>query len=339
MNAPYLKEIPSFMTELPNLQTLDLRKSPVVSLTNDFWKMQQLRHLFLSRCGEVLQGRGTVMSNLQTLSFVHVSVASFSPSRGTTLFPNVKKLAVYGGNLYGCNKLERLRTLKIVGNIYKAIQPKILPSCLTKLTLRNTRLRQDSVDTLGRLPNLLILKLFDDSLSTYDGILVFGKRSFLQLQVLHFVELGFSLSGWCVESGALQSLQNLLFRGCRHLSSIPDELKHVTTLRHVKTMWCSDTLAEDISRKLGKDVDFSISAWVGKQEYFEIVCVDPPLGRGRDSAGAGDGDGHSEASVRAMTTGAVRPARGRRRGSSAVKPVRGPRRRESSMWAMAGVTE
>ncbi|KAK2988888.1 hypothetical protein RJ640_000248 [Escallonia rubra] len=259
MNAPYLKEIPSFMTELPNLQTLDLRKSPVVSLTNDFWKMQQLRHLFLSRCGEVLQGRGTVMPNLQTLSFVHVSVASFSPSRGTTLFPNVKKLAVYGGNLYGCNKLERLRTLKIVGNIYKAIQPKILPSCLTKLTLRNTRLRQDSVDTLGRLPNLLILKLFDDSLSTYDGILVFGKRSFLQLQVLHFVELGFSLSGWCVESGALQSLQNLLFRGCRQLSSIPDELKHVTTLRHVKTMWCSDTLAEDISRKLGKDVDFSIS--------------------------------------------------------------------------------
>ncbi|KAM7517372.1 hypothetical protein LguiA_006955 [Lonicera macranthoides] len=48
MKAPSLKDIPSSISNLPNLQMLDLRGSKMKYLTENFWKMLQQRHLFLS---------------------------------------------------------------------------------------------------------------------------------------------------------------------------------------------------------------------------------------------------------------------------------------------------
>ncbi|KAM7507382.1 hypothetical protein LguiA_017835 [Lonicera macranthoides] len=192
MNAPNLKEIPSYISNLSLIQTLDLRESEV-TLTQNFWIMQQLRHLFLSRLTSDIPISLTTdhkpMLNLQTLSIV-------SP----------------------------------------------LIMCL------------EDINVVAELPNLCILKLLKSSVP----ILECSKDTFPKLQVLHFGEL--DVRKWTIESGSMQSLRYLYISRCQDLKEILDQLKHQTTLRHVKASWCSSRLERSI-HKLGTNVKLEFDGY------------------------------------------------------------------------------
>ncbi|XP_058067574.1 disease resistance protein RPP8-like [Magnolia sinica] len=102
---------------------------------------------------------------------------------------------------------------------------------LTKLTLEGSRLMEDPMETLEKLPNLRILRLLLDS---YKGEkMVCSAQGFPQLEYLHVEKLD-ELEEWRVEEGAMPRLLHLLILECSHLKMLPEGLQCVTTLKKLE---------------------------------------------------------------------------------------------------------
>lgn len=257
MNAPDLIEIPSYISNLSLIQTLDLRESKV-TLTQNFWVMQQLRHLFLSRLTSDVPISLTAedkpsMLNLQTLSIVSPSIICLEDINGNPMFPNLTKLGLLGGSSFPVH-MQTIKTLKFVGDRSYRINPNAFSTSLTKVTFMKTKLKSSDFAVVAELPNLCILKLVKSSVP----ILECSEDAFPKLQVLHFGEL--DVRKWTIESGSMRSLRYLFIGRCQELTEIPDQLKHVTTLRHVKASWISSRLERSI-RKLGKNVKLEFDGY------------------------------------------------------------------------------
>ncbi|KAM7510691.1 hypothetical protein LguiB_009566 [Lonicera macranthoides] len=187
MNAPNLKEIPSYISNLSLIQTLDLRESEI-SLTQNFCVMQQLRHLFLSRLifniPISLTTEDRPMLNLQTLFIVSPSVMCLEDINGNPMFPNLTKLGLLGSSSLPVH-MQTIKTLKFVGDRSYHINLSAFSTSLTKVTFMKTKLTYSDFAVVVELPNLCILKLVKLSVP----ILECSKDTFPKLQVLHFGEL------------------------------------------------------------------------------------------------------------------------------------------------------
>ncbi|KAF8377861.1 hypothetical protein HHK36_031248 [Tetracentron sinense] len=103
----------------------------------------------------------------------------------------------------------------------------VLPPNLTKLTLEHSRLEQDQMPSLEKLPNLRILRLQSNS---YVGTeMVCSAKSFPQLESLQLQNLP-KLEEKMLEVGAMPSLRHLEIQGCASLRMLPEGLRFVTTL-------------------------------------------------------------------------------------------------------------
>ena len=102
---------------------------------------------------------------------------------------------------------------------------------LAKLTLCETRLKEDPMPTLEKLPNLKILRLLQNSFEGKDMVCSEGGFHLLQFLLL---ERLYSLEEWRVEEGAMPSLCHLIISKCDNLKTIPDGLRFVTTLRELE---------------------------------------------------------------------------------------------------------
>ncbi|KAJ9178550.1 hypothetical protein P3X46_010426 [Hevea brasiliensis] len=111
-----------------------------------------------------------------------------------------------------------LSNVYLVGKLKNQHLASALPRSLIELTFSASGLVEDPVQTLAKLTNLRIVRLF------------FG--GFPKLEVLKFWEL--ELLEWNVEEGALTSLKDLEIRPCGNLKMLPDGLQHVRTLSELK---------------------------------------------------------------------------------------------------------
>ena len=247
----YLEEIPASIGNLTNLQTLDVRHTYIRELPSSIWKLQNLQHLYMNqiyRSRILHQRRGKSLKNLQTLQGAFVD--KDSPLKNSLRrLTNLRKLALaFQLNLSqqtklaeSLLKLKQLQNLKLnsidemgrpqdlkatflssldnLSNLYlfgKIETSSIngLPGSLTDLTLSASRLSEDPMQELGKLPKLKSLSLYSGS---YTGKkMSCSKGSFPELQVLNFWMLQ-ELEEWKVEENSMRKLKQLEIRSCKSL--------------------------------------------------------------------------------------------------------------------------
>ncbi|KAK7340854.1 hypothetical protein VNO77_21570 [Canavalia gladiata] len=249
-----LETIPASICRLWNLETLDLRGSPIKSFSGELWQLKRLRHILMF--GPVglpdMPSETKAMPNLQTLSTVALDphTASLLDKRR---FPRLTKLGLHYEKRDRCNpriqlqslhRLTHLHKLKLIGTSEIPQVANVFPSNVTKLTLTKFGFFNSSaMNILGKLPNLQILKL---SSQTNDNSfdLHCATGGFLQLQVFEMV--GIKVRRWRLDRGSMPHFRRLVLKSCKSLTELPKELWSLTTLREVQVLWPCTELAGTI---------------------------------------------------------------------------------------------
>ncbi|KAB2629953.1 CC-NBS-LRR protein [Pyrus ussuriensis x Pyrus communis] len=255
-----------------NLQTISkLSWDPTVQIPNVIWKMEGLRHLYLPKwCGNAVDKLqlGNLI-NLQTLVNFPANKCDVEVLRKLT---NLRKLVlndpkhfkslvkIFGPQSRTLSCLEslsltsetlsfpdevvdvrqlmlscrRLQKLHVEGRIEKLPEYHQFPPNLAKLTLWGSKLEEDPMPTLERLPNLRILSGWQ----MFAGKkMVCSNQGFPKLKSL--LLRGFSnLEDWTMEEGAMPGLCRLEISSCIKLKTIPDSLRFVKTLQELEIYGC-----------------------------------------------------------------------------------------------------
>ncbi|GFP87994.1 probable disease resistance rpp8-like protein 2 [Phtheirospermum japonicum] len=288
-----LDKLPSSFGRLVNLEVLDIHDRSSVSIPNVLWKMTGLRHLYMYRIGCETPLKIDTLKNLRTLSYISVAHITLEHlSKLTSLcelgiwldvdsdvrklcgsFAMLENLVCLNLNciyrfpsLDGLGTLDRLTQLKLQGPSIILPTACNFPPNLLYLTLVGTRLINDPMPVLEKLPKLLCLE-FDDV--TYnDSEMVITRNGFPRLKLL-------SLSGvWSVgkirfRKGAMAELKQLEINGCRELGNdfITKLVKCLGNLQALKMV----TTPEIASKLRGEEAHV-----INKISSVEII-VDPTL--------------------------------------------------------------
>ncbi|KAG5093063.1 hypothetical protein JHK82_051841 [Glycine max] len=244
-----VEHLPGCVCSLWNLETLHVTYSGTVS--SKIWTLKRLRHLYLMGNGKLPLPKANRMENLQTLwlSGKYPQQIIFLLNSG--IFLRLRKLALRCYNSFGeprmlpsLQPLSNLHSLKVMPGFELLLDTNAFPSNLTKITLNLHAVRdpQFLMKTLGRLPNLQILKLI--SLHRGDIHLDIGRGEFPQLQVLHMRAI--DVIQWRLEKDAMPRLRHLVIEECYGLSELPEELWSMTALRLVHVRGPSEELANSL---------------------------------------------------------------------------------------------
>lgn len=245
-------------------------------LPNVFWKMVQLRHLYLHM---YYTARGSrlhlsTLHNLQTLNYVSSRCCELNDLAGLT---SLRKLAIQLASplknleetLKGIsNTLNGIRSLyvhNLLGTDSGTEVTQIVFSCrhvyklklngrtvelpgdlqhfpnFTKLSLCRCDLNDNQMAVLAKLPNLKILCLMEETFeSSISDTLVFSNEGFRRLECLSLISM-YELKDLKVERGAMPSLRRLFIQACYRLTEVPNGLRYLTTLRELSFVRMSTT--------------------------------------------------------------------------------------------------
>ncbi|CAO2142923.1 unnamed protein product [Urochloa humidicola] len=247
-NCDLSSELPTSISDLHNLQTIDLRDTKVSSITNEFWEIRGLRHVLadglpLPKCPS------SHLNKLQTLTAVEhkwlpngccpLNHMIYLRSLAVNSIPNSKPAVA--ALLSALQKMEFLVSLSLSGSLLPSgvltnpssrcleeitldgkLDPTpsgqfILPN-LVKLTLSNKSgsgaLTQDFVDKVAALPNLNEMELLDGSYG--ETQLVFRDGGFPSLTKLKLINLE-GLETLELLQGSVPALAVLTTRGCTNM--------------------------------------------------------------------------------------------------------------------------
>lgn len=113
---------------------------------------------------------------------------------------------------------------------------------LSKLRLSRSKLLNDPMATLGKLPHLKVLELWD----AYDGKkMVCSCEDFPQLNSLFISDFP-KLEEWTINAGSLPNLFNLKIRQCEQMERIPNGLNLIATLQKLEIIWMPDAFVNMI---------------------------------------------------------------------------------------------
>ncbi|XP_058112025.1 probable disease resistance RPP8-like protein 4 [Magnolia sinica] len=276
-----LQMLPSTITRLSNLQTFYLHCPEFNMQLDDICKMEKIRHLLLPwGCSISKHTPLHRLSNLQTLKVVK---ADSWIEAGLEKLTNLRDLEMHDlkmASSHSICKLVRLRSLSLItrygcsipafesfsnhqhlykmklsGRLEKFLDLHEFPLNLTELHLIGSKIQQDPMGTLEKLPNLRILALrqrhWTRKEESYMGKeMVCSAGGFLQLQRLS-IEEG-ELVEWRVEEGAMPNLRCLEINSCYELKMLPDGLQHVTTLKELKLRMMAKELEERVRENEGE---------------------------------------------------------------------------------------
>jgi Leucine-rich repeat (LRR) protein len=263
----FIKRLPSSVSNLMSLQTLDLRvhlDAFMMAIPNVTGKMKTLRHLYLPSTYKKVSGRFRLASlgNMQTL--VNVSSHHCDLNDLATL-TNLRKLSMKVVDLQNLEEVlkctsivsHRLRSLS-VDSREKAALEGILSSCyhilklrligpirelpenlhmnhpnLAKIMLEGTDLKDNQMEILEKLPSLRMLYLGTDSaFKSWPGTMVCSREGFPRLEFLSLNSLS-KLKEWKVEEGAMPRLGRLHIENCKDLVAVPDGIRYITNLQEL----------------------------------------------------------------------------------------------------------
>ncbi|XP_011091330.1 probable disease resistance protein At1g58602 [Sesamum indicum] len=268
LRGSQFNKLPSSIGNLKYLQTLDLRAPFLVCVTipNVLWKLNHLKHLYLPpshRSSSKLQ-----LGSLSKLEILKNFDTRVSDYRDIPKLVKLQKLAAILtmemenlAEIINCLKMEHnhvrdssfrirydfqsereftvlrqlvgfthLHKLDLVGLINRLPEHSHFSQSLTKLTLRSSRLKEDPMATLEKLPNLhsLILRK-----NVFEGNEIScSPQGFPQLRTLELQGL-VSLEHWRIEKGAMPNLYYLKIDECITLRMVPEGIKHIATLKEL----------------------------------------------------------------------------------------------------------
>nr|XP_043627327.1 disease resistance protein RPM1-like [Erigeron canadensis] len=254
LRRTYLDSLPESVGDLSNLETLDVKHTYVNSLPDSIWKLDNLRHLNLNNIslamppsssstlvtlwGLVLDEKIPVnegLGMLLNLTELGIKFQLSTRSQGMLLdwiakLVNLQSLRLISVDdkgivselvLKSLVTLTKLSHLNLIGKLQRLPALYEFPLNVKVLTLSISHLNNDPMETLGKLPCLIVLRLLGDSFM--------GKRiichqgGFKKLEVLKFWNLP-GLEEWDVEEEAMESLLQLNIRRCHKLKKIPSRL-------------------------------------------------------------------------------------------------------------------
>ncbi|XP_049354427.1 disease resistance protein RPP13-like [Solanum verrucosum] len=250
LSLPGIRDVPSSIGNLKNLQTL------VVDEGRNFCKLPcetadliNLRHLVaqytkplvhISKLTslQVLKGAGcdqwkdvdpVDLVNLRELRMYRIK-KSYSLNNISSL-KNLSTLRLFCRDrqsfpdLEFVNSCEKLQKLWLGGILEKL---PLFPDSITVITLLDSKLTEDPMPILGRLPNLRNLQLFRAS---YEGKeIMCSDNSFSQLEFLHLHDLS-KLERWDLGTSAMPLIKGLGIHYCPNLKKIPERMKYVELLK------------------------------------------------------------------------------------------------------------
>ncbi|XP_042491722.1 probable disease resistance RPP8-like protein 4 [Macadamia integrifolia] len=206
---------PRHLGDISHLQTLWLRTGDWIE--DGLEKLIDLRNLridgkegHMEKFKEKLSQALVKLERLEVLFLIELG-------EGEIAFPS------FSNNKY-------LYDLYICGHVGKLPDSHNFPPSLTRLRLASTRLQEDMIPILEKLPKLRELTL---DKQPYDGVVMkcsaggFPKLEDLTLHDFH------SLMDWVVEEEAMLNLRKLEINELYGLKSIPNGLSHITTLQEL----------------------------------------------------------------------------------------------------------
>ncbi|KAL0446706.1 UNVERIFIED_CONTAM: putative late blight resistance proteinR1A-10 [Sesamum latifolium] len=258
--------LPVSISNLVNLQVLIInwgwRENHCLPF--DIQTMTQLRHIRLKGAvvyfddlflAETNRTNPLVLSNLQTL--LTVSSTNFS-KKIVSIIPNLKKLGILVSKkndehpttfLNYLSSLHCLETLKLSFSLQHEKSSTIsqwnaFPPNLRALTLSGSHLPWEDMVTVGKIPNLEVLKLKDHAFSGRVWEPVDGGFLALKFLLLENNELEF----WKATSTHFPSLQHLVLRLCDALVEIPCGIGEISTLQLIELYSCGHSAVRSAKR-------------------------------------------------------------------------------------------
>ncbi|XP_031247320.1 putative disease resistance protein At1g59780 [Pistacia vera] len=266
LRSTFIEYLPRSVSQLPDLETLDLKHTRIRDILYLVCGAEKLQHLYLNwiyqdraRWGvylPLLKNLRTLwglrlcgglrnIDDLNKLTCLRKLGLKFKESvNKSTIFEWVSQLTKLQSLKLGCLEYTpgsrllkmaehyKLNDLYLGGTLLPQKSEELLhffPPNLRKLTLSLSEIEYDPMPILGELPDLNILRLLADS---YKGKQIKClSRGFPKLHVLKLWKLQ-ELESWIVEEEALPRLIETEVRSCRKLTSIQG-LENVTTLKEI----------------------------------------------------------------------------------------------------------
>ncbi|XVE51828.1 hypothetical protein DITRI_Ditri02bG0072200 [Diplodiscus trichospermus] len=264
LRSTAISSFPVSIGDLQFLETLDVKHTNITSLPDSFWKLRNLRHLYLNgiHLHSLEELSVESLNKLQSLCGLSIGIDAESSVAETlgkltclrklqlTLFTRTSAKIDWTSQL---NKLHTLRirstrksgdtcikfrsfkeqqnlvNLYLIGRLPRELDSRTLPPNLKSLTLSKTAMEKDPMPVLGNLPKLNILGLLSFSYRGKEMNCASG--AFPQLHVLKLWQLDY-LSKLVVNEGALTNLRELEIRDCRSLKRV-DAFDQQTNLREL----------------------------------------------------------------------------------------------------------
>ncbi|KAL8265929.1 hypothetical protein R6Q59_003273 [Mikania micrantha] len=246
---------PTSISNLIHLQILIISSNTNIVLPRTTWEIKCLRHLIIKLGESLLEDFSSgkiigILENLQTISGVSPSPSCLSILTRT---PNLRKLGFCGPLISTLGFLEFpnvrslncLKMLKLSNTMryhapVKSCNPLMFPERLTRLTLSETYLDWNEIQTFSFLSNLEVLKLNDNACigeRWETSNMGFANLKFLKLQGLDFVK-------WEASSAQFPRLQRLVVSHCSRLQEIPAGIGEILTLELIEVSWCGESTVE-----------------------------------------------------------------------------------------------
>nr|XP_016458309.1 PREDICTED: putative late blight resistance protein homolog R1A-3 [Nicotiana tabacum]XP_016458310.1 PREDICTED: putative late blight resistance protein homolog R1A-3 [Nicotiana tabacum]XP_016458311.1 PREDICTED: putative late blight resistance protein homolog R1A-3 [Nicotiana tabacum] len=237
----YIESMPLWIANLSNLEVLlVITVGSGTILPMAIWNMPRLKHVHVQPVASFdgrIPRKSTNLCCLETLATVSLTnkLADYMIKKATRL----RKLKCH------CKEPLKLKldalpleTLSVNGKILKFS----MPETLTKLTLSDVSLPQTEMSNIGRLPNLVVLKL--EHRAFQEGKWDVEDEEFPSLKVLKLRSL--KITEWNASDESLQNLERLLVESCFHLQEIPSAIGEISSIKMIEVKRCGESLEKSV---------------------------------------------------------------------------------------------
>lgn len=284
----FLNKIPSSIRKLRNLQTLDISGQVFVEIPNVLWEIRKLKHLYFPRSWKQKDGEKLRLDGLDELELIEnydtrfckvedlfklqsvrdfrwVQVSAEEAERFIQFMDSnnfrVSYIKVIFKESNPCSNgflvsflesssIDRLKIECFNGSLPKQQYNHHKFSCrLTHLNLSRCKFEEDVMMIVGKLPNLLSLRIFHLEMEE----MVCSTMDFPKLLTLEFLYL--NLREWRIEEGAFPMLSQVVILRCHKLTMLPDGLRFLTSLKQLRIEGEDRTKWEERVREGGDDFD------------------------------------------------------------------------------------
>ncbi|XP_071912915.1 putative late blight resistance protein homolog R1A-3 isoform X1 [Coffea arabica] len=254
----FLGNIPSAIAALSRLETFAVEGNPRrYLLPNTIWNIKTLRHLVTSEFGggfifpiDGLEGSPD-LKHLDTLTLA-IEAPPQNLQKILSKLPSIRRLTITSvgnhGGILVLNYLSRLESLKIRRFDRYEFE---FPLNLKKLTLSDNCQPWSKISAIGKLPNLVVLKLYRDSFLGEKWEMEEG--DFCNLRFLKLSEL--DIRWWTASSGNFSYLEKLVLDNCYRLKEVPSCLGESVTLGLIKVIRCSQSVVNSVEQILQEQID------------------------------------------------------------------------------------